>query len=951
MQIAGKIRKKKPRDEKSPECSVGRCPDMITRLRARILQLAAGMICHISALGAADRLPDAVTLDQEYTTTIRPLLETYCFECHGGGRKKGEVQFDLLDHHLTEKNVPVWTTARNVLDVASMPPEEAKKQPTREERERLLKWIAGSIQRFEADHLETQGDVLLRRINLRAYQNMMQTLTGIRPDISEFQQDGTLQHFDTAGSAIYLTQDQLEQFFGCAQHAIADAAASRASTAKGVDMKRVYRDYYQGASRADIPVLEKFLTDHSDAAGFATIRELPKRTDRPQALQEAITRVIDPTICATYGKKKYAEVEKEGIDWQHDEKCMQAVLDRLRASVELYKQRIAGISEFQPLETWHGPGSPAFIFDRVKVETAGTYRISATVRTFKDGCPLPMKFMADGRTVESFLVDAPPESPRSYASSIYLSRGEHQIAITSTLPEGKEGPTELQYYSGFLHTHFGVTNKFSFRNGHIFHDDMSTVSNADLRGFGWRKPEGPLLSLSEFRIQGPDPSVTRPTALAEALADAAAEPTRENAERRVVAFMKCAYAGAGDADGAKPYVDAVMSHFSRNKDFAKALAYGLAGVLSSPRFLYLEESQRADAHRRRPLEGRELARRLAYFLWSDLPDAELLSAAESGALRDDKTLAAQVRRMLADGRSSDFREAFTTQWLRIDHLDSIVVSYDLFPGYDPSVFESARRESVAFFSEVLDHDLSVLSFVDSDFAMLNNRLALLYGIPGITGPEFRRVALPPAAHRGGVLGQASVLIATSNGMTSSLVRRGAFIMEQLLGIPPGVPPPNVPALIKVDTVGADGQPLTQSQRLASHRAIASCARCHDQIDPLGVGLENFDALGAWNDQLQLLVTLKDGKQAWRTHPAEVSGKLPDGTAYDGADALRACLAKQPGRFVRRLAENLMIYALGRDLQQSDAPALDAIVSRTATSGYGLSTLIDAIVLSDQFRDK
>jgi hypothetical protein len=910
-----------------------------------------------AAAAALDAPPTIADLDSEYTAKIKPLLATYCFECHGDGMDKGHIQFDVLDHRLDAKNVPEWTKARNVLDVGAMPTKDADRQPTREERELLLKWIAGSINRFEADHLESQGNVLLRRVNIRSFQNMVLTLTGVRPDVADFQQDGTLQHFDTAGSAIYVTQDQLDQFFDAANRAIADAVAAGSDKAKPLKLDRSLKQFWQAPARADSAALERFITDHGDAAGFPTIREPPPK-QRTFAVNAAISRVIDPAICATYGKKTLAEVEKSGIDWKHDAKCMQAVIDGMRSATALYQQRIDRICEFHTLTLNAGPASE-FTFDKVKVDIPGTYRISATARTFKAGCPLPMKFMADDRTIESVLVDAPPDAPQDYSTTVYLTRGEHQLGIRSTLPFAKEGgDTEMNYYCGFLRAHFGVTTRYTMRSGYIFIDGVN-LGPHDLLSGGWRNPDAtawPVIGVSAFHVEGPAAPISGSTALAEALSGAASEPTRETAERRIVGFMRRAYAGAGDAAIAKPYVDVVMSNAERNKDFGKALQYGLAAVLASPRFLYLEEAQRVDPGKRRPLDGRELARRLAYFLWSDLPDAELQAAAESGALGDPQRLAAQVRRMIKDPRSAAFRTAFTEQWLRIDHLDSIVVPYELYPGYDPSLFESARRESVAFLSEILDHDLSVMDFVDSDFAVVNNRMAMHYGIPDVTGGEYRRVSLPPGAHRGGVLGQASVLIATANGMTSNLVRRGSFIMEQLLGMPPGVPPPDVPALNKVKDVGDDGQPLTQNERLSQHRAIASCARCHDKIDPLGIGLENYDATGAWNDQLQLLVTAKskDGKQdiqQWVAHAADVKGRLPGGESYDGADALRACLAKQPQRFLRRLTENLMVYALGRDLQQSDAPALDAICDHAAKSGSGLATLIETIVLSDQFRDK
>jgi hypothetical protein len=383
------------------------------------------------------------------------------------------------------------------------------------------------------------------------------------------------------------------------------------------------------------------------------------------------------------------------------------------------------------------------------------------------------------------------------------------------------------------------------------------------------------------------------------------------------------------------------------------IKYALAAVLCSPRFLYLEEEQRTEATKRKPLAPTELARRLAYFLWSDLPDEALEASAASGALLDGKELLAQERRMLADPRSKAFREHFCGEWLKIDKLEKVPIAEALFPYVDLTLIESAKEESIDFFSEILDKNLNLATFIDSDFTMLNARLAKLYGIPGVTGNEFRRVQLAPGSHRGGVLTQASVLIATSNGMVSSPVRRGALVMDRLLGVSPGSPPPNVPAFGKIDSVRKDGTPLSPRERLALHRVDISCARCHDKIDPLGVGLENYNAIGAWDDKLRLLVPdkTKDGKPVWMLRDADVHGQMLDGTAYNGPDELKQHLLEHQDAFSRSFAENLVIYALGRGLEESDRAVLDRICTQLKHQGDGLASLIDLVVTSELFMDK
>jgi hypothetical protein len=905
----------------------------------------AFLLCAATPLAALDELPATSELAKRYAAEIRPLLTTYCIRCHGERKESGGIRLDTLDPRISEQNVAAWTHVRDMLDVGSMPPEQ-QARPKRDEQDRLVAWVAASLKRFEADHQETAGNVPLRRINLRAYQDMMRTLTGVRPDISQFPPDGTAQHFDTVGAALYVSESQLDQFFDCARRTLAEAVAAHAAkaTAKAIDQELDFRKQRQESHLKDEWVsIEQGIAEHGkDLASFAGIR-----SDQRFAFYNVVAPLIDPRIAAHYGKKTFAEVTEAKIDWEHDADCQREVVARLTEAVAKFKQRLTQVSEFQPVPPDDGANWANYMYP--KIEVPGFYEISARLHTFKAGCALPIKFIDYGSTLGSVLVDAPPEAPEQYSVTVYLGRGQHNLSVSSSLPAGSEKQGSMKYFIDYLRAHFGVA-PHRLLNAESYMDDFESFGGDEVRPVYTTEP-CELATISKLRVRGPLPAEA--PVIDEVLALASvAEPTRSLAERCILAFMKRAYAGGDcEPETAGPYADVVMSHFGLEHDFANALTYGLAGVLASPRFLFLEEARRDQPARRRPLEAHELARRLAYFLWSDLPDAELAAAADSGALRDPRVLVAQMRRMLADPRSSAFRTAFTTRWLHLENIRSINIPYELFPGYDACLLESAERESVEFFSELLDHDLSVLDFIDADFAVINNRLAAHYGIPGVAGPAFRRVALTAGCHRGGILGQASVLIATSNGQTQSVVRRGAFIMEQILGENPGVPPPNVPALTKVPDTGADGALLGQRERLAQHRAIASCARCHDKIDPLGLGLQNYNALGAWTEREQIVVTGKDGNPGFQAHELDARGALLDGQAYDGPDALRVCLRRQPDRFLRRLTENLMIYALGRDLQQSDRGALDAICARTAKAGYGLSTLVEQVVLSDQFRCK
>ena len=386
-------------------------------------------------------------------------------------------------------------------------------------------------------------------------------------------------------------------------------------------------------------------------------------------------------------------------------------------------------------------------------------------------------------------------------------------------------------------------------------------------------------------------------------------------------------------------VEAMIGLFRKARksapSFEEAIKIPLIAVLTSPHFLYLVEGQSISDH--------ALASRLSYFLWSTLPDPELLRLAASGKLRNGEVLDAQVDRLLKDPKSRAFVANFAGQWLRLRDVGRVVPDMEIYYRYDEHLEQSMVRESEAFFSEILHHDLSVMKFIDSDFAMLNERMARFYGIKGVKGDHFRRVALDRSARRGGVLSQASMLTITSDGVRSSPVRRGVWILENLLDDPPAPPPPNAGDLTPT---AAGEKSATIRERLRKHREIETCAACHAKIDPLGFGLENYDGIGLWRD--------KEATGRWgRTRPndpvIDATGRLPDGRSFNGPQELKALLLKEEDRFLGCLVEKLFTYALGRGVGFSDRKALAEL--QPALKSDGLRGLIKAIVRSRPFQTK
>jgi hypothetical protein len=385
--------------------------------------------------------------------------------------------------------------------------------------------------------------------------------------------------------------------------------------------------------------------------------------------------------------------------------------------------------------------------------------------------------------------------------------------------------------------------------------------------------------------------------------------------------------------------------------FEAALRVGLRAVLCSPEFIFLAEPTR-------PADGRidefALASRLSYFLWSSPPDDELFQLARRSELGRPAALRAQVERMLASPKAAAFTKNFTGQWLKLRDLKATEPDTALYPEYDVLLEHSILEETLRFFDAVVRDNLSVMEFVDSNWAILNDRLAAHYGIPGVTGVQFRRVALPKDSVRGGVMTQASVLKITANGTTTSPVTRGLWTIENLLGthVPP---PPNVPA-VEPDLTGA----TTLRQQLDRHRNDASCASCHNKIDPAGFALESFDAIGGWRDRYRIpaattaAVAPKDADDPAPAAgfklglPVDCSGTLLTGESFQGIREFKALLKREPERVARGVAEKLLTYALGRGVGFSDRSTVESIVRHTQPSQYGFRTLIQEVVLSDAF---
>jgi hypothetical protein len=577
-------------------------------------------------------------------------------------------------------------------------------------------------------------------------------------------------------------------------------------------------------------------------------------------------------------------------------------------------------------------GYPAAQIRQMERHPAGTFRIRISAYGFQSqGKPIPMRVYSDNYREKVLLgwFEMPPNSPRVIEFTAKLGRGEGlRIEPTGT----------------------GVDDK------------GQNIYNVPVQGFGgaglalqWVEMEGPLLeqwppaSLKSLFADVPLTAVEDPKKKGQkpSYTLAPADP-KASARTCIERFAARAFRRPLEAGEADRFVKLATDELEANRSFIDSMRVAFRGVLTAPQFLLFQEAPGK-------LDDYALASRLSYFLWSTMPDDELLVLAGEKKLGKRAILRAQVERMLKDEKAQAFVKNFAGQWLDLRNIDATTPDKRLYPEADELLQVSMVQETEAFFSEVLDRNLSINNFIQSDFAMLNSRLAVHYGIPDVAGESFRRVELPPDSPRGGVMTQASVLKVTANGTTTSPVVRGAWVMKKILGLPPAPPPPGAGS-IEPDTRGA----TTVREQLAKHRTMETCAGCHSNIDPPGFALEAFDVIGGFRDRYRSqdkgdTVTVKN---TWSRRqyvklglPVDASGELPDGRTFAGIQDFKKLLLDKSDLVLTSLTNKLVIYSTGAGIAYCDRPQVDAIAAKVKQQGGGLRTLVHEIVESPIFQTK
>lgn len=572
------------------------------------------------------------------------------------------------------------------------------------------------------------------------------------------------------------------------------------------------------------------------------------------------------------------------------------------------------------------------------VPQPGRYTVRASLQAVgTEDRPLPVRFSAGkpwGRFKESVLAvrDAPASQPAVIEFEAELGRGDLVDVLGWSLPfqrrfkdeklgEGKQ----LEQYSGP-----GLAVQWLEIEGPL--DAFPPAGYTELFG------DLPL----EGKYKGA------------ALQVASSDP-REDARRLISKFLPRAFRRPVTPALQDYYLNLVYSALDQEHSFEDAMLLAYRAVLCSPNFLFLTEPLAPRVGRPAALDDYAVAARVSYLLWSTLPDDELMQLAAKGELSRSDVLRAQVERMLADPRASRFTDNFAGQWLDLRKINETVPSPQLYGEFDDFLFWSMPQETERFFEEVLANNRSLIEFTHSDWTILNQRLAQHYGIRGVSGGEMRLVELPPNSHRGGVLTHASILKVTADGTKTSPILRGKWVLEKILGRPSPPPPPNVPG-VEPDIRGA----TTIRQQLDKHRNIESCATCHKHLDPPGFALEAFDVIGGWREFYRSSIHKRDAVMKLANYPnqtiirgleVEMGGETGDGRTFANIDDYKEILLADKDQLARNLAEKLLVYATGAEIQFADREVVEQIVARSRKQNYGFRSLVHEVVQSRIFLSK
>lgn len=832
-------------------------------------------------------------VDREgFEANAKALLKQYCIDCHGPESAEGEFRIDQqLGLEFNRAAVAAkWEEVVNVLNSHEMPPEESP-QPPPDAVSKMVDWVRG--QQLRAEQYDRKDEVILRRLNRSEYQNTIRDLTGIQYSVDHFPQDPSAAGFDNNGRALSTSPLQVELYLSAARE-ILDKSLHLGEQPKAITWRFEPESGDSDSNRVRYGVNNVIVNAGKNRRDGNTVvlhhaswdRNVNARDFKVPKAGNYVIRVHAASVIPT---REDVVRHASPLLRSRREKEMQEHPER-KVWIEKDLERQA--THFQTSSHYdYGPG-----------------RLKLIVHL--NGQP---------QVLGEFDVDAGLDTLKTYEFPVYMT--EESAGIT--LEYAYRIPRELE--------NFTIQGDDAFPRPEVVLD--------------WFELEGPVFDAW--------PPKSHQMIIPEEI------PVSEAAQRDLARsvlqrFMRRAYRRPvtdEEIDDKMRLFELSQSPIGQPEDhsasFIERIKIPLAAVLVSPHFLYLAEPTAGEDRR---LSTHEVASRLSYFLWSSMPDDELMRVAEAGELNNAPSLIEQVNRMLNDPKAKTFCENFAGQWLGLRDVGANPPVEELYSRYNDHVEESIVRQSVSLFEDMLQNDRDLSEFIVSDHEMLNEALARYYDLPPVRGDHMRRVKLPPDSHRGGILTHASILTITSNGTRTSPVKRGTWILKTILGADPGLPVANA-GDIAPKVPGIDR--ATVRQRLEIHRELAQCARCHNKIDPLGFALENYDASGRFRTQEGFGY---QGRVQENDPLIDASGVLPDGTAINGIDDLKAAIARDDERFIRCLTEKLFTYSLGREMTLSDADAVDTILNnlrekKSRGEARTLRSIVHSIATSTEFAQR
>ena len=850
----------------------------------------------------------------EIPNEVRAIIEDRCVHCHCPENQSGGLDLTVLTVEFSSADVfSKWVKVHDRIKAGEMPPaQEPRLEPA--QLEMMRDWLQHSLIASERDRYANRGRTPIRRLTRVEYENTMRDLFDLPglPLQAMLPPDGSVNGFDRNSEALSLSHVNLAKYIEAADYVLDQAIATRPSP----------------------PAIQKTRLSLLDRGGQAAYLSMQGDVVLLQNMQ------ADPAYPPA-GKLKHIDQGAHEQIGSYETDSSVGVFRREDESVNYY---FRGHTTIYPgrykvrFSVW------SFQWDQGRVLAARgieALRLAAVQLT------------ADGRggqhpnyTLGYF--DAPSLKPTEYEIDLWLNTNEILgCDVASLAPVAnyhREG--RAMSFTGpgiavdWLDVEGPVHEVWPPRSHRIIFGDLPIIEFKEESHPHVRPP-----TRNETRWLGGGKNTHDPVS---GLWSVHSDNPLIDAERLLSRFLSKVFRRPVSTETVKRYVDRVAQRLAAGDSFEAAMRASVRTALCSPDFLFHVEPHQA-------FDNFALASRLSYMLWNTLPDKELRDAAAAGVLQQGDELQNQAERLLRDVRSQRFVHDFVGQWFKLRLIAANDPDRRLYPEFSPYLQDSMAAETRAYFRELLEQNLDIAHIVQSDFAMLNEKLAVHYEIPSVYGSSIRRVALPPDCVRGGFLTQAALLKVTANGTTTSPVPRGAFVMDRILGQPPEPPPASVPA-VEPDVRGA----VTIREQLDKHRSDAQCASCHAKIDPPGFALESFDVIGGFRNRYR---SLENGDQAprgsidpfihigFKLGPAvDSSGKLPDGRGFQGIRELKNHLAQNRRVLLSNLAQKFLLYGTCREVTFSDREMLAAIVQRTEEKGGGIRTLLFEVIRSSLFNE-